>query len=314
MIADDYIEYLGTARRYSARTLDLYADALNRFSDFVGEGTLPGDDLLLESLKAPLLRSYEVHLLEQEKLSPRTVNLHLSVLSGWCNWLIRSGKLHSNPVRTVSRPRTEKRLPEVFRKEALDKYLSDTDYLIREYEALNGAKDYYPKLLERMIINMLYCTGMRRAELISLKVGSYDASRRTLSVLGKGDKMREIPLVVSLCEEISLYLHAAQSILGLTRTPDSPLLVTEKGRPLYPMYIERIVKRVFAAGTGIAGRRSPHILRHTIATELLDDGADLNAIKEMLGHSSLAATQVYTHSSVERLKKVYLNAHPRAKK
>lgn len=126
--------------------------------------------------------------------------------------------------------------------------------------------------------------------------------------------MREIPLVASLCEEISLYLNAVGQILLCARTAGDPLFVTEKGAPLYPMFIERTVKRVFGAGTGVAGRRSPHILRHSIATELLDGGADLNAIKEMLGHSSLAATQVYTHNSIERLKNVYQKAHPRAVK
>ena len=312
MITADYIRYLGTARRYSPRTIALYTDVLDRFAAFASEGEEPSDGRILEGLKPTILRSYEVRLLE-EKLSPRTVNLHLSVLSGFCQYLIRIGRLTSNPVRTVSRPKTEKRLPEVFRKEALDKYLADTQYLITESDALMGGSGYYDRLLERMIINLLYCTGLRRAELIGLKVDSVDAARGVLSVLGKGDKMREIPLIASLCEEISLYLKSVENTLGCSRTSGDPLLVTEKGRPLYPMYVERVVKRVFAAGTGIAGRRSPHILRHTIATELLDEGADLNSIKEMLGHSSLAATQVYTHSSVERLKKVYINAHPRAK-
>ena len=313
MIIEDYIRYIGTAKRYSARTLSLYEDALARFAAFAGEGNEPSDELLLESLRSPLLRAYEVHLMDGG-LSPRTVNLHLSVLSGWCNFLIRSGYLRSNPVRAVARPKTEKRLPEVFRKEALDAYLADTSYLISEYEALHGGFGYYDKLLERLIINSLYCTGMRRAELIGLKVRDFDARRRVLSVLGKGDKMREIPLVASLCKEISLYLNAVEVTLGCKRTADDPLMVTEKGHPLYPMFVERVVKRVFGAGTGIAGRRSPHVLRHSIATELLDEGADLNAIKEMLGHASLAATQVYTHNSVERLKNVYQNAHPRAVK
>ncbi len=312
MIIDDYIRYIETARRYSPRTVALYRDILRRFSEFAGEGSEASDDQLLDSLKAPLLRAYEVRLLDGG-LSARTVNLHLSVLSGMCRQLIATGRLKANPVGLVSRPKMEKRLPEVFRKEALDAYLADTEYLIREYEALHEAKDYQKRLTERLIINILYCEGLRRAELISLTVGSVDRIRLVLSVRGKGDKMREIPLVPSLCEEISLYLNSVESTLGCSRMATDPLLLTETGKPLYPMYVDRVVKRVFAAGTGIAGRRSPHVLRHTIATELLDEGADLNAIKEMLGHASLAATQVYTHNSVERLKNVYVNAHPRAK-
>ena len=312
MIIDDYIRHIGTARRYSPRTVALYRDALQRFSVYAGEGEEASDDLLVASLTPAMLRAYEVKLLDGG-ISARTVNLHLSVLSGLCCHLITTGRLRTNPVGLISRPRTEKRLPEVFRKEALDTYLADTAYLIREYEALHGGKDYQKRLTERLIINLLFCTGLRRSELISLTAGSVDTARRVLSVRGKGDKMREIPLIVSLCEEISLYLKSVESTLGCSRTASDPLLLTETGKPLYPVYVDRVVKRVFAAGTGIAGRRSPHVLRHTIATELLDNGADLNAIKEMLGHASLAATQVYTHTSVERLKNVYVNAHPRAK-
>lgn len=312
MIIDDYIRYIETARRYSPRTVAIYRDILQRFSDFAGEGSGASDDVLLDSLKGPVLRAYEVGIMEAG-LTPRTVNLHLSVLSGLCRYLIEKGRIKANPMKSLARPKMQKRLPEVFRKEAVDAYLRDTAYLITEYEALHGAKDYRKKLTERLIISILYCTGIRRAELISLRVGSFDPRRRILSVIGKGDKMRDIPLVVSLCKEISLYLTSVESTLGCARVADDPLLLTDTGKPLYPMYVERVVKGVFAAGTGIAGRRSPHVLRHTIATELLDEGADLNSIKEMLGHASLAATQVYTHTSAERLKKVYLSAHPRAK-
>ena len=124
--------------------------------------------------------------------------------------------------------------------------------------------------------------------------------------------MREIPLIPSLCHEICLYLQAVESMRGGASPADGPLLVTEKGRALYPVYVDRTIKEELD-GYGITGRKSPHVLRHTVATALLDDGADLNSIKEMLGHANLAATQVYTHNSVDRLKKVYNLAHPRAK-
>ena len=173
--------------------------------------------------------------------------------------------------------------------------------------------EIYRHRLHRLIISLLFGIGIRRAELIGLKTNSFDPARQVMRVLGKGDKMREIPVVPSLCHEICLYLKAVESMRGGASPADGPLLVTEKGRALYPAYVDRTVKEELD-GYGITGRKSPHVLRHTVATALLDDGADLNSIKEMLGHASLAATQVYTHNSVDRLKKVYNNAHPRAKK
>ena len=164
-----------------------------------------------------------------------------------------------------------------------------------------------------MIISLLQGTAIRRAELISLNNSSLDRGRRVLHVRGKGDKMREIPLVESLYEEISLYLQSKLTNGKCSDEPDAPLLQTASGGRLYPVFVDRAVKRELGTVASITGRRSPHVLRHTLATELLDDGADLNSIKEFLGHSSLAATQVYTHISVEKLKNIYKNAHPRAK-
>ena len=125
--------------------------------------------------------------------------------------------------------------------------------------------------------------------------------------------MREIPLVGSLCEEILLYLQSVETMTGVQATPGRALLLTAKGRPLYPVYVDRAIKSELAQVGSISGRKSPHVLRHTLATELLDNGTDLNSIKELLGHASLAATQVYTHNSIEKLKSVYKTAHPRAK-
>ena len=171
----------------------------------------------------------------------------------------------------------------------------------------------YSRRLSRLIISLLYGTGIRRAELCSLTVGSVDWGRRVLRVRGKGDKMREIPLLPSLCKEISLYLQSVESMDGSERAAQDPLLVTPGGTPVYPVFVDRTVKRELGGVEGISGKKSPHVLRHSLATELLNRGADLNAIKELLGHASLAATQVYTHNSIEKLKSVYVNAHPRAK-
>lgn len=301
---EKYLAYIGSVRRYSERTVSIYGEVLRNFEEFCGT---PAEESLLQTL----IRSYEVELMKKD--SPRTVHLHLSVLSGFSRFLIREGVLKTNPVKTVSRPKLEKRLPEYYREASMADYFSSTAYLPREAEVLSADPTYYGKLLSRTIILLLFSCGVRRAELLSLKHSSLDRSRKVLNVRGKGDKTREIPMVDEVIREIDIYEEVAAAKFGAPEK-DTPLLLTETGRALYPVYVDRTVKRELAGVKGVTGRRSPHVLRHTIATELLSDGADLNSIKEMLGHSSLAATQVYTHNSPEKLKKVYAAAHPRAKK
>ncbi|MBQ3765778.1 MAG: tyrosine-type recombinase/integrase [Bacteroidales bacterium] len=312
---DAYLAYIRDIRRYSPRTQDIYRDVLEDYARFC-EGKV------VESMVPSLLRRYEADCMGRG-MKPRTVHQHMSVLSGFCRFLMQKGVLDANPARNVKRPKMEKRLPEFYPEKSMEAYFSATDHWAGEDELAilqsygpspdsEAAVDLYRNRLRRLIISLLFGTGIRRAELIGLKVNSFDPARQVLRVLGKGDKMREIPLVPSLCHEICLYLKAVESMRGSLPPADGPLLVTEKGRSLYPVYVDRTVKEELD-GYGITGRKSPHVLRHSVATALLDDGADLNSIKEMLGHASLAATQVYTHNSVDRLKKVYNNAHPRAK-
>ena len=312
---DAYLAYIRDIRRYSPRTQAIYRDVLDDFARF-SEGNV------VESLVPSMLRRYEADCINRG-MKPRTVHQHMSVLSGFCRFLMQKGALKSNPARGVKRPKMEKRLPEYYQEKSMDEYFAATEHWAGEDEleillsygpapSDKTAVGIYRARLRRLIISLLFGTGVRRAELISLKTGSFDAARQVLRVTGKGDKMREIPVVPSLCHEICLYLKAVESMRGGANPADGPLLVTEKGKPLYPVYVDRTVKEELD-GYGITGRKSPHVLRHTVATALLDDGADLNSIKEMLGHASLAATQVYTHASVDRLKKVYNNAHPRAK-
>lgn len=322
MLINKYIDYIASVRRYSARTCGIYRDSLEMFLGFLkssgSDESIP-DSVLIESLTPNTVRAYEVYMLEKRGMVPRTVNLHMSVLSGFCRFLIKEGLVSSNPAKTVTRPKAEKRLPEFYRKESMEQYLKDSAYYASE-EALYvspdpvQAKHLYRKRLARVIVSTLYATGIRRSELISLRICDADFGRKVISVHGKGDKMREIPLIPSLLKEISLYLHSVEMMVTAERTPGSALFVTDRGRALYPEYVDRVIKSELGAENGITGRKSPHVLRHTLATELLDNGADLNAIKELLGHSSLAATQVYTHNSINRLKKVYETAHPRARK
>ena len=290
---DKYITYVRSVKRYSERTVAIYSKVLEEYFEFS-----PG-------LSTIEIRTYMVHLLDEKKENARTVNLHLSVLSGYCKFLMKEGLLDSNPVRMLARPKEDRRLPAFYRRESMDSW----------FESHKGTLEYgsADSRLKYMIVSLLANTGIRRSELISLNVGDVDFGRRIMRVRGKGDKIREIPLTASVCDEISLYLNAVSSSTDCANDLKQPLLRTGKGSRLYPVLVDRAVKSELGPVSGITGRKSPHVLRHTLATELLNDGADLNSIKEMLGHSSLAATQVYTHNTVERLQKIYQSAHPRAK-
>ncbi len=312
MQIEEYITYIRGVRRYSPRTIEIYRKILEEFGSFSDGNLTPNG-----------IRNYEVHLLDEKGESARTAGLHLSVISGYCKFLMKKGELAANPVRLVHRPKEEKRLPVFYREDAMREYLQNTEcnadrealeFLLSLPQDDATARELYERRLRRLIVSALYNTGMRRSELISLDISSLDRVRKVLSVRGKGDKMREIPIVGTLYAEILLYLEAAEYMLESPAGADTPLLRTLKGARLYPVFVDRAVKEELGSSEGFTGRKSPHVLRHTIASELLDRGTDLNSIKELLGHSSLAATQVYTHNTIERLKKVYNSAHPRANK
>lgn len=316
-LIDNYIEYIGAVRHYSRRTQEIYGGVLRGFS---GYADAHDDDAIVASLTRDIIRGYVVSLLgdsAQAKVS--TVDLHLSVLSGFCRYLTREGVIASNPVKTVKRPKNEKRVPVFYASDEMMRYMKETEpYVSEDSAGLVYGNDpasvrIWRRRRDRLVVSILYMAGLRRSELIGLNIESVDFSRGVIRVLGKGNKMREIPLVSVLSEEILLYLKTTAKILGGERPADSPLLVTEKGARLYPVAVERIVKAQLGEA-GVSARKFPHALRHTLATELLGDGADINSIKELLGHSSLAATQVYTHTSIEKLKESYSIAHPRAKR
>ena len=318
---EKYLEHIKGLRRYSPRTVSVYEAVLADFVSYITGDELYSDKILTDSLNPSQLRSYEVMLMDERKLVPKTVNLHMSALSSFCRFLIKEGILKSNPVSLVSRPKSDKRIPSFHRKDSMDEYFADTDFYAgsESLEAFMSAplsdsgKALYERRLARLIVASLYSLGLRRSELVGMTVGNMDFGRKVVKIHGKGDKMREIPLVDSLSEEILLYLKAVEALCGGERSLKEPLFVTYKGTKLYPVYVDRAVKSELGDVNGITGRKSPHVLRHSLATELLNEGADLNSIKEMLGHSSLATTQVYTHSSIARLKDIYKQAHPRAK-
>lgn len=318
-IIHKYLRYISLEKRYSDRTLSIYENVLKGFMDYYAGDDAWDDGDVGNALKPIAIRNYEVWLLDSKGLSAKTVNLHLSVISAFSKYLLKEGVVSVNPVKLISRPKINKRLPVFFRKDKMEEYFSTTSIYASEenMDMLTGkdkvAEEYYEKRRKRLVIKILYDTGLRRAELIGLNKEDFDFGRGIIRVLGKGNKMREIPVLPSLSKEISLYLQATALMKSGDIQAKTPLILSKSGRRLYPMEVERIVKEELG-DAGIMGKTSPHVLRHTLATGLLDSGADLNSIKEMLGHSSLAATQVYTHNSIEKLKQVYKNAHPRAKR
>ena len=299
-----YLEYLQVQKRYSSCTLLTYREALEEYFSFVfPEISVIRDDDILEGLVSNNIRGFIAQGLEKG-LSARSMNLKLSALSSFCTFLMKEGVLTSNPVKKVFRPKESHRLPQFYREEALDHYFE-----VREDES--GENEPFAHLRGRMIVMVLYSTGMRRAELCNLKISDFDEKREVFRITGKGDKCREIPVPSLICKYILLYLKRNR-----TEFPDNTegfFFLTDKGRQLYLAFVDNVVKKELEGVEGFTGKKSPHVLRHSLATHLLNNGADLNSIKEILGHSSIAATQIYTHNSFEKLKKTYLTAHPRAK-
>lgn len=305
-----FIEYLTVQKRYSPRTVDLYKDAVERFYGYImgideqaikllhwQESVSDTEQL---SVLTPLnIRGFIANNLDKG-LHPRTVNLMISALSSYCVYLVKQSLLAENPVRKIYRPKEKKRLPEFYDKQALADYFAQP------------VGDDYPAVRNRMMVMVMYATGMRRAEIVNLKIGNYDRVRSLFRIIGKGDKEREIPIIPFLSENILLYLQKRNS--SYPDCKNDSFFLTDKGETLYLTFVNKIVRKELAGLKGFSGKKSPHLLRHSLATHLLNNGADLNSIKEVLGHASLAATQIYTHNSFEQLKKVYITAHPRAKK
>ncbi len=312
LLADTYIQYLRVQKRYSVRTQELYADVLLRYylyiygaedvstlDEFVAKDVANGDFSLPELLAPGNIRGYLAKCME-DGLQARSVNLHLSAISSYCRWLLLKGVLDYNPARSVPRPKEKSRLPHFYGAEPLNEYFAAE--MPAEYSAMR----------DRLIVILIYATGMRRQEVADLTLDMVDLGRKVLKITGKGDKDREIPIIPALYEKILVYLQKRTEQFGVDI--NNSFFLTDKGAHLYLNFVNKAVRKELAGLKGFEGKVSPHVLRHSFATHLLNGGAELNSIKEVLGHSSLAATQVYTHNSFEQLKKIYVTAHPRAKK
>ena len=282
-------------KRDSEQTAITYKISAEEFLNWLVTEHIKLKDVSVQNLLYYIIKRKE------DGCSELTIAKDISGLRAFGDYLERKGMWSENPAMELDKPKAARNLPKVLSIEQIDSLLDSIDKT-----SLSGKRD-------DALFELVYSCGLRISEVCTLKLANLHLEERLILVHGKGDKMREIPLIVSLSEEILLYLEAVEQLVGKQRFLNEPLLVTYSGRRLYPVYVDRTVKSELGQVSTVTGRKSPHVLRHSLATELLDEGADLNSIKELLGHSSLAATQVYTHNTIARLKAIYQTAHPRAK-
>ncbi|MDR1557178.1 MAG: tyrosine-type recombinase/integrase [Tannerellaceae bacterium] len=292
---DSFINYLRYERNYSVCTTVSYSKDLEQFEAFMKEkqGGLSEPDLV----DSDLVREWIVYLLDS-KISPTSVNRKLSSLKSFFKFLIRQGVLSSNPLRLVNGPKTKKPLPYFVRENEMEGLL-DGDGFETDFE---GVRD-------RLILEMLYDTGIRRSELTGIRNADIDYEASLLKVTGKRNKQRLIPFAQGLKNRMLEYVEIRNREIGVR---SEWFFIRKNGEQLSAGMVYIIVKKSLSEIPTLS-KRSPHVLRHSFATSMLNNGAELNAVKELLGHSSLASTGVYTHTTFEELKKVY-HAHPRAKK
>ncbi|MCB0496397.1 MAG: tyrosine-type recombinase/integrase [Cyclobacteriaceae bacterium] len=290
---DSFLKYIEFEKRYSRHTVVSYKNDLEQFSIFL---TSLDSHLTLHSVSYPHLRSWIISLVE-DGISPSSVNRKMASLRSYYKFLIKSGTLKKDPTSQLKALRTSKRLPQFAQESEMQRLFEQVDF-----------GNDFQGLRDCLMLELLYATGMRRSELVNLKASSLNISKGQIKVLGKRNKERIIPLNKEVAELLQKYLQMRNEAFG---SVNNFLLLTDKGEPLYDGFVYRKVKKYLGATTSLE-KKSPHILRHTFATHLLNNGADLNAVKELLGHSSLAATQVYTHNSLDKLKKVFEQAHPKA--
>jgi integrase/recombinase XerC len=291
-----FISYLKLEKNYSQHTIKAYERDLVTFSNFCRE---QHDERDMVTVAYPLIRNWIVHLSEQG-VSNRSINRKISSLQAYYKFLLKVGDITVSPLIKHRALKTSKKVEVPFSEMEMETILSEIPF----GDDFEGCRD-------KLIIELLYATGMRRAELVNLKVSDVDLSSGLLKVLGKRNKERIIPILPSTAQQIKTYLDKRTR---LEKISDSHhLILTKEGLKIYETLVYRTINKYFSLVSPKV-KKSPHILRHTFATHLLNRGADLNSVKELLGHSSLASTQVYTHNSIAELKKVHQKAHPRNKK
>lgn len=291
-MGDSFLKYLQFEKRYSPKTILAYQTDLNQFQEFLNKDF---DSTSIQEANHSLVRSWVVSLVEN-KMDSVSVNRKIACLRSYYKFLIRQEIIVKDPMTKIKILKTKKKLPHFVQESDMVKTLDQVEFT-NDFESVRN----------QLILELLYGTGMRLSELIGLKNSSMNLKDHTLKVLGKRNKERVIPFTQNLVHLIDGYLKIRNHEV---EKKNEFLLVTDKGLPLYPVLVNRIVKKYLKNAN--VDKKSPHVLRHTYATHLLNKGAEINAVKDLLGHSSLAATQVYTHNSMEKLKKVFDQAHPKA--
>ncbi len=291
---ESFLDYLRFEKRYSDHTILSYRTDLGQFEGFFKEQGGGSDHTQAD---ARFIRSWVIHLMESGQ-SARTVNRKISTLKSFYKFLMREQHIQKNPMDKVLSPKLSKKLPSFVEADKMDLLLDEYDF-----------GDDFRGIRNRLVIELLYITGMRQAELISLEDRDIDFFELNIRVTGKRNKQRIVPFDRAYLDVMKHYMELRDEAFPLRESPK--LLLTDKGKALYPKFVYKVVHSYLRFVTTME-HRSPHILRHTFATHMLNRGADLNAIKEILGHANLSATQVYTHNTFEKLVTIYKQAHPRA--
>lgn len=291
---DSFLKYLQYEKRLSPNTVLAYQIDLQQLSDFLLK---EHDHPEISTASYSLIRTWIVSLVETG-MEPASVNRKIACLRSFFKFLLKQEVISKDPMSKITVLKTKKRLPRFVKEDDMVNLLDNQVF-----------DDTFEGQRNRLILEIFYCTGIRLSELINLKERSVDLHNRTIKVLGKRNKERVIPFSASLVPVIENYLSIRNRVVEMK--DHGNLFVRDNGQACYPMMIYKIVKKYLDQFPGVE-QRSPHILRHTYATHLLNKGADLNAVKDLLGHTSLAATQVYTHNSMEKLKKIFEQAHPKA--
>jgi len=295
MLIDKFLQYIKYEKKYSFHTFVSYQTDLLQFRDFVESRNIEFNP---DRLDASLVREWVVSLMEGGD-SASSVNRKLSSLKSFYRFLKQHQLVSQNPLKKIVAPKKSKQLPKFLKEEEMDHLLDNpVDVFETSFE---GRRD-------KLMVEMFYTLGIRLSELIHIKTKEVDLHEKTILITGKRDKQRLLPFGEPLRLSIADYLRLRNDSIP---APSESFFVKEDGSELYPMLVYRIVNRYITMVSSLS-KRSPHVLRHTFATAMLNNGAELNAVKELLGHSSLAATEVYTHTTFEQLQKIYKQAHPRA--
>ena len=294
MLIESFLNYITHERRYSAHTVLAYKTDLLQFAEFLEREYA----ILPDEARSLHVRAYTAALMN-DKVMASSVGRKLSAIRSCYKYLIRQKKIAVSPIPHIRPPKVPKKLPVTVGDEQLDHLLDSGDFFT----------DSFGSVRDKTIIELLFGTGMRLAELLKLNETAFNFYESTVRVTGKGNKERIIPITKVLISQVQSYI-TLKSLQNFNNKSDG-LFVTDKGAPIYPMFVYKLVKHYLGYIT-TQDKKSPHVLRHSYATSMLNRGADLNAIKELLGHASLAATQVYTHNSIERLKTIHKQAHPKA--